>query len=50
MKRVITVTTTTSHSPSAATVETQSSMVTMTENKSLDYEGMSVDENEEDEG
>ena len=42
-------TTTTGHSLSAATctVETQTSLVTVTEDKSLDYEDMSGDENED---
>ena len=40
-------TTTTGHSLSAATVETQTSLVTVTEDKSLDYEDMSVDEMED---
>ena len=40
-------TTTMGHSLSAATVETQTSLVTVTEDKSLGYEDMSVDEMED---
>ena len=40
-------TTTTGHSLSAATFETRTSLVTVTEDKSLDYEDMSVDKDED---